>query len=249
MTEWLLPLLPNVWQALGLILVGVVAGVIRGLTGFGAALVIVPGLSLFLDPAHAVATSMVAIAATNIPLLTGAWKEADGRTVAVFYLGCLAALPFGVYLLLVLPAEVLEKAIGASVIVASLLLSRPRFRLERAGLPLKLGAGAMAGLMNGSVGMGGPPVILLLLALPIPAAVQRASLILFFTCLNFTSVALLAWNGLIDGQVLVWGTVLCVPLMLAAKWGERLFRKAGGAHFRPIAIGVLVVTGVAAILG
>ncbi|WP_114395415.1 sulfite exporter TauE/SafE family protein [Oleisolibacter albus] len=246
--DFLLPLLPTLPQALGLVAVGAVAGLIRGLTGFGAALVIVPGLSLFLDPTHAVAVNILAVGSTNIPLLAGARREADYRTVGWFFAACVVALPFGVHLLTVLPAQTLETAIGVSVILASLLLSRPRFRLAKAGPGLKLGAGALSGLMNGAVGMGGPPVILLLLALPIPPVVTRASLILHFTLLNLLSLTALVWNGLIDARTMVLAGILIPPLLAMAWLGERWFRRSGGANFRPIAIGVLLVTGIAALL-
>ncbi len=245
----MLELLPAPGMAAGLALVGAIAGVIRGLTGFGAALVIVPGLTLFMPPEQAVATNLLALTATNAMLLHGARKEADHRTVGVFMLACVVTLPLGVHLLTALPAEVLKNAIGISVIAASLLLARPRFRLASAGLPLKGLAGGLSGLMGGAVGMAGPPVILLLLALPTPAAVARASLILFFTLQNLVLLGLLLWAGLIDRQIVAWAVVVGVPLVLAGRAGELLFRRGWSAHFRPIAIGVLVLTGVAALVG
>lgn len=245
----MIDLIPSAGMAAGLMLVGALAGVIRGLTGFGAALVTVPGLTLFMAPEQAVATNLLALTATNAALLHGARKEADYRTVGLFMLACVPALPLGVHLLTALPAEVLTNAIGISVIVASLLLARPRFRLASAGVPLKLAAGGASGVMGGAVGMAGPPVILLLLALPIPPAVARASLILFFTLQNMVLLAILLWAGLVDAQTGVWAVIVGLPLVLAGRVGELLFRRGWSNHFRPIAIGVLVLTGIAAILG
>lgn len=231
-----------------LVLIGAVAGVIRGLTGFGAALVIAPALTLLTDPAMAVVTNMVAICATNLPLVVGARREADYPTVAWFFAGCLLGLPVGIWVLTTLPREVLEGAIGISVIVAALILARPRIRIARMTRALKLAAGAVSGAMNTGVGMGGPPVILTLLAAHVPPATSRATLILYFTVLNVVSVTAMAFAGLINGTVLLWAALIIPSLTLAQRGGELLFRRGWSRHFRPIAIALLVATGVLALV-
>lgn len=240
--------LPTPGQAIGLLLVALVAGIIRGLTGFGAALIIVPCLSLFLDPAEAVPTSVAAIAATNLPLLRGAVKEGDRRMVLLFLAGCLPAIPVGVYLLASLPADLVRRAIGICVILAALLLLNKRFRLTRAGWGFKIAAGGLGGFLNGAVGMGGPPVILTLLAMPISPLTARATLILYFTGLNLLSIAGLWWQGLFNKHTLIWSLLMIPPLVGAAHLGEIWFRRSGGKQFRSIAIGLLIVTGIVALL-
>lgn len=244
----MLTLLPSFPIFLGLLLVGLGAGVIRGLTGFGAALVIAPGLTLFMDPALAVPTNMVAICATNLPLVVGARREADYRTVGWFAAGCAVTLPLGVWLLATLPRETLQWAIGLTVIVAALLLARPQVGIATLTRPLKLAAGLVSGVMNGAVGMGGPPVILALLAARVPAVTSRATLIVYFTVLNAISVTLMAVGGLIDTQVLLWAGIIVLPLALGQRVGELLFRRGWSNHFRPIAIALLVATGVVALI-
>lgn len=241
-------LLPSPGQAAGLLVVAGIAGIIRGLTGFGAALVIVPCLTFFLPPQEAVPTSVAAIASTNLPLLRGAWREGDRRLALLFLAGCLPAIPLGVHLLASLPPDLVRRAIGICVILAALLLLNRRFRLTKPGPVLKLGAGALGGLLNGGVGMGGPPVILTLLAMPVTPLVARATLILYFTGLNLLSIAALWRQGLFTHHNLVWSLLMIPPLVGAAHLGEKWFRHSGGAAFRPIAIGILILTGIAALL-
>jgi len=232
----------------GIIAVGMAAGFIKGLTGFGAALILSPGLTFFMDPTHAVATNVLTVALSNIPLLPGAKADADRPTAFTFYAGCLLGLPLGVWLLVSLPKKMLEAAIGITVIIASLLLLKPGVKARLLSRPLKLGAGLVGGMLNGSVGMGGPPVILALLAARTPPAVSRATLIVFFTLLNFTSVALMALGGVIDRQTLVLAALILPAMLLAQRGGELLFRRGWSKGFRPIAIALLVGTGVAALL-
>ncbi|WP_029014815.1 sulfite exporter TauE/SafE family protein [Niveispirillum irakense] len=240
--------LPTLGQAIGLLLVALVAGIIRGLTGFGAALIIVPCLSLFLSPAEAVPTSVAAIATTNLPLLRGAVKEGDRRMVLLFLAGCLPTIPLGVYLLASLPPDLVRRAIGICVIIAALLLLNRRFRLTRPGWGLKMAAGGIGGFLNGAVGMGGPPVILTVLAMPLSPLTARATLILYFTGLNLLSIASLWWQGLFSPHTLIWSLLMIPPLVGAARLGELWFRRNGGSQFRPIAIGLLVITGIVALL-
>jgi uncharacterized protein len=238
---------PGLGAIIGCILAGALAGLIRGLTGFGAALVMVPVLSLFLSPVDAVVANLVALILTNIPLLVQSRQDIDRSLVKVLFLGNLAGLPLGVWLLSSLPAEHLQDGIGACVIGAALLLANPRFRLSHAGPVLRSGTGGLSGLLNGAVGMGGPPVILLLLALHVPPPTARASLVLFFTLQNTVSLGLMAATGLLNRQSLLYAALLVPPLLLTTQVGHALFNRGWSSRFRSLAIGILLLTGAAAL--
>jgi uncharacterized membrane protein YfcA len=83
--------------------------------------------------------------------------------------------------------------------------------------------GALSGTLTGICGIGGPPVILLLLAGPWSTAKSRATLIGFFAVTQLVAAVTYTAEGLVDGAV-AWRTLLLAPVfLLSARGGARLF--------------------------
>jgi hypothetical protein len=182
-------------------------------------------------------------------LLPGAIREADRRVVLPLGGAAALATPLGAWILLTADGEVLRRFIGGFVLVFGLLLmSGWRYHGSRP-LPLNLLIGALAGLLKGSTGMSGPPVILYLLAGLEEARRHRANLILFFATIAIVSVVPPALGGLIDLAVLIRLAVLLPLMAVAVPVGARLFRLVPERLYRPFAMGVLLGAGGLALLG
>jgi uncharacterized membrane protein YfcA len=76
-----------------------VAGAVRGLTGFGSALILVPILSMFLGPVVAVPVLNIVDGVATFLLLPDAMRRCRWSEVIPLFVGALALLPFGVYAL------------------------------------------------------------------------------------------------------------------------------------------------------
>ena len=57
-----------------------VAGIVRGFSGFGSALVMSPALSLLFGPPAAIATMTLMEVPTLVQLLPDAWRHGDRRS-------------------------------------------------------------------------------------------------------------------------------------------------------------------------
>ena len=100
--------------------------------------------------------------------------------------------------------------------------------------------GGISGLINGSTGVGGPPVVLFLLAGPNPAAVNRANMITFYTFINGFTFLTMVWLGIVVPETL-WRIALLFPVQVASLFlGHRLFQGATDAIYRRVAYGVLL---------
>ncbi|WP_240790086.1 sulfite exporter TauE/SafE family protein [Roseomonas sp. HF4] len=237
------------WGLLAAIAATGVAGVMRGYSGFGTAVILAPIYSLLWGPRAGIPVMLLMELLVSLQLLPGAIKDADRRVVLPLGGAAAVATPMGAWILLTADGEALRRFIGGFVLVFGLLLmSGWRYHGSRP-LPLNLFVGTVAGLLKGSTGMSGPPVILYLLAGLEEAKRHRANLILFFATIAIISVVAPALGGLIDLAVFVRLAVLLPVMAVAVPIGARLFRVIPDRLYRPFAMGVLLVAGGLALFG
>jgi uncharacterized protein len=224
------------------------AGLVRGLSGFGGALVMAPVLSLLYGPAPAVAMTIGIELVGYLQLLPGAAPHIRWREVAPMGAAALAALPLGVWLVLHLPPETMRRAIGAIVAVLAALLMLGWRARQRPGLPAALGVSALSGLLEGLSGTPGPPVVLYLYVGPDSAATNRHQLIGYFALLDVAAVLLFGAQGAFAGGALV-RALLLVPVSVLATWlGGHLFRRAREALLRWLALVLILAIGLFGLL-
>ncbi len=219
------------WLALTVIL----AGLVRGFTGFGTALVFVPIAAQFLTPPEVVVTLLVMDILGPMLLVPDALRKGEPREVGLLGLGALIGIPAGVFLLT--RVEPLAFRWFASVAIFALvgvIASGWRYQ-GRPARPLTAGIGGLAGLMGGFSGMTGPPIILLYLGGGAAPARIRANVILFFTLTEFISFATFWANGLLSWRLILLGLLLALPYTGATLTGSTLFARFGKDHYRPVA--------------
>jgi uncharacterized membrane protein YfcA len=223
------------------------ASLVAGLTGFGFAIVAVPLLLILMPPKVVVPVVQLLSVALQIAVLVEARGGIDLRRTWPLLLAGMAGVPLGTYLLLVLDAQTLRILVGVVVVATCLAMLagwRWRIRNEKlASVPVGLAGGAL----SGSTGIPGPPVILFFTNQGMAKQAFRANLVMFFTCIGLVAVLSLLVGGLVTEEVLTrWAGLL--PAVAAGTWvGVRLARRTNQARFRQITLGVLILTGVAAI--
>lgn len=212
------------------------ASVLRGFTGFGFGLAAVPLLSLALPPARVVPFVTVLQVLVGVAGIRAAWRLADWRAVLGLLPGLVMGIPIGLLVLTEFSANRVRAAIGVLIAISVLVLWR-RLRLPpRPTRRLTLGVGVASGIMNGLASMGGPPVVVYLLALPLSAAEVRASSIVYFLMSSTVTATPMAFKGLVDREALVWSAA-SVPVLLAGNWlGSWAFARAKPHHHRMTAL-------------
>jgi hypothetical protein len=214
--------------------------VVRGFTGFGAAMFQVPMFALLFPAPQAVATAAGLGALASLQLLPGAARHAQWRQVGTLTVFALLTIPLGSLVLLTLDPDLMRRAISAMVLALVPLLASG-LRLPVAPGPWSAGGvGALSGLINGATGVGGPPVVLYLLAGPNPANINRANLIGYYTFLNGGTCLSLLLHGVFTRSVL-WYVLALWPVQIVSLWlGSWLFRRASDRIYRRIALAILL---------
>ncbi|MDR3535417.1 MAG: sulfite exporter TauE/SafE family protein [Acetobacteraceae bacterium] len=217
------------------------ASILRGFTGFGFGLAAVPLLSLALPPAQVVPLVVVLQAIVGVAGVGSAWPLCDWRAVRRLTPGLIVGIPLGLIVLTGFEPNQVRLVIGV-MIAASVVVLWRGLRLPPNPSPgITLGVGLVSGVMSGLSSMGGPPIVVYLLALAHSAARVRATSIIYFLLSALLSLVPMTWRGLIGQEVLIWA-VACVPVLFGGSWiGTWGFRHAQPHHHRTTALVVLTL--------
>ena len=185
------------------------------------------------------------------PLIPKAWRHADRKATSVMVLGAVIGVPLGTYFLSRLDPVTTRWIISGFVFaLLLLLLSGWRYR-GKDHPPLSIGIGGLSGFCSGLAQTGGPPIVGYWLGRPIPPAIARANILLFFGASDFFSVVSYAFTGLITAEAirfsflvgpvyatrrLVWRLAVR-PRQRGAFSVALLCADRGGRHHRPAGAG------------
>jgi uncharacterized membrane protein YfcA len=226
------------WVVLGVVVF--LAGVLRGFSGFGSALLVVPTLSLTAGPAVAVAIATLLEGFATLLLVRAALSHTDTRMLMTMVPAASCAIPLGHMVLTHLDAAVSNLLISFAVTcLAAWTMAGAKLRFPR-GLSGQIGAGGLSGFLTGFGGVGGPPLVLYILLGSGSAAVKRANIIVISGAALVAAMVSMALFGLLDRQSL-GGGFSAAPIFLAGGIiGARLFKIAPEKVYQRVALGALV---------
>ncbi|MGB0629245.1 MAG: sulfite exporter TauE/SafE family protein [Alphaproteobacteria bacterium] len=227
------------------IVVSFIAGVMRGFSGFGSALAIVPVVAYVFGPQLAVPAVVAIHLASSIQLVPSVLRDVDwGRTGPLSVAGCLA-VPVGAWVLVTQDPELLRKTISVLIVFFALMMMRGwRYQGKVNGWVMAV-VGVIDGVITGAATIGGPPVVTFLMAGPFRAAQNRASIILFFICIQSVACGMYWIAGLWVLPIVGICLLSMPPLMLGMWLGQHLFSKASEEGFRRVALLFLLAIGLA----
>jgi uncharacterized membrane protein YfcA len=146
---------PIVAYALVLV-VGLFAGAVSGIIGAGSSIMLLPVLVFQFGPKQAVPIMAIAALMSNVAKVMAWWREVNWRAFAAYSIPGVPAAALGARTLLVLPARVVDVALGGFFLVmvpARRWLHARAFHIGLWGLAL---AGAVIGFATGIVLSTGP---------------------------------------------------------------------------------------------
>lgn len=222
------------------------AGVFRGFAGFGAGLFMVPLLTLVFPPAIVVPTVLLTNLGGDVRLVPEVWREANKRRVAWLVAGAFVGMPLGIYGLATLDGELVRTSMNIVILLTvAMLVGGFRFEhRERTGVLLP--TGVVSGVLTGVGGIGGPPIVLMLLSGSHQASDTRATLICFFATSAVAALIMMLVGGVLTLESAALAGIGIIPYTLAIHTGSKLFHRGSGKNYRTIALlflGCLALTG------
>jgi uncharacterized membrane protein YfcA len=211
-------------------------GLVRGFSGFGAAMIFMPIASAAYDPLTAVILIYIADNIVTLPIVLRAFRHCVWRDVLLLLLGTAATAPLGLLFMVRADPVLVRWAMSIIFMLAVLALALGwRFR-ARPGAAATLAAGGMTGLIGGMSNLYGPPVVLFWLGGQGQAATVRANVFVFFGLLPVYAAFLYWWHGMFTIERLI-GALLLVPVYGLSIWtGARLFGGSSEHAYRRVAL-------------
>ena len=229
---------PRVYAAIA---ISILAGAVRGFSGFGSALIYVPLISAVYDPRTAAGTFLLIDFATGLAVVPTVWRQANWREVLPLGASAVFAAQFGTLILQYTDPTTLRWGIVMVVIVLlAVLVSGWRYH-GKPILIVTLAVGLLAGTLGGAVQIVGPPVIMYWLGSASTAAAVRANLSSFFALFSSALVVTYVARGLLTADVIALACVIGPLQILSLKTGTRLFHLASAQTYRRVAY-VIVAT-------
>jgi hypothetical protein len=155
--------------------------------------------------------------------------------------GSLLGMPLGLIVLTRAPEDALKVLIAVVVLLTAAALASG-WQPHEPNRAEDVGAGFLSGVLNTSIGISGPPVILLLTAHQTPKASFRATIATLFAVAGVVALVLFALAGQYSRSVFVAAAV-ALPAWPLGWWaGATLHRRFSEERFRVLVL-VLMVAG------
>lgn len=244
-TAWFSAALPD-HGLYSLIVIACIAGLARGFSGFGAALIFIPLGGAIIGPKLISPVLLVIDGLATLGMIPPAWQRANRREVFTMAAGAMLGVPAGTAVLALLDPLLLRWSITIiAVLLLTLLVTGWRFH----GKPhsyLSAGVGLVAGLFSGAAQLGGPPVVAYWLGGKTDFTKVRSNIILYFAISTCFSVVSYYAGGLFVPTVFALTLVILPSYAIGLFAGSRLFGLARESTFRVICYGLI---GASAFLG
>lgn len=209
------------------------AGLVRGFAGFGAAMIIMPGLSLFYRPVDALAILTVIDLPATLQLLPAAIRHARWRQVFALAGGAAVAIPLGLWIMVSVDREIMRRVIATTVLIYVTVLALGWRYRKPPSTVLTFGIGIVSGFLGGSTGMGGPPVIVFLMSGSHQASAIRGSILAYFAVTTVIYLAIFGSRYDLLTPQMWWHALILTPIYVGFTWlGSRLFRQASEPIYR-----------------
>ena len=233
------------WLASAAVIFG--AHVVFGLAGFGVGLVAMAFLPFLMAPATAVVLMTVYAMIFTVVLFVPLRRDFAPRAIAGLLLGSVLGTPAGVWILAVAPANVVNRLIGAMLVVVVAIEFAGRFpRLTARGWDVA--AGLLSGVIGGAVGLPGPPVVVYAATQAWTPRAFKANMQAYFI-VNQGVIVFAYWlSGLLTAEVLRLTGLYLLPALAGTVCGMALFTRIDPVKFRRFVFFLLLASGIALLI-
>ncbi|MGK7345603.1 MAG: sulfite exporter TauE/SafE family protein [Candidatus Nitrospinota bacterium M3_3B_026] len=225
------------------VLVVFAAGLIQGLTGFGAGMVAVPLLTLLLGVKKAIPLVALVALALLVFMTVKTWRDMDGGRILRLAAGALPGIPLGLYILVSHDETIIRLILGFILVVYSLFALFAKdlevAMNERAGYVF----GFLSGFFSGAINTGGPPVVIYGSLRGWGGDSFKATLTGFFIINQVIIVAAHAMAGVSSMKTVSWFLILAPFVALGAFSGAALYDRVDQESFRKIVHALLLAVG------
>jgi uncharacterized membrane protein YfcA len=229
-----------------IILCGIVvlsAAVVKGMTGFGFALLAVPFLSLIFPMQVLVPAMSLFNLITSLVILFKLKEKIKAYYFIPMFIASIAGIPLGIYALEYVSSDTLRLMTGIMVIIFSIrMLGKVRLAKRFLKYPIVF-AGFISGLLNSCISVGGPPLVIAMNRKGYSKDRFRGVFAWFSTFSSFFTTAAFMMKGMIETESINLA-LFCLPILFfGSHLGSKFSGKIQPEKFRKMVIGINIITG------
>ncbi len=224
------------------------AGMVQGLTSFGFGLLSLPILSLFMPLKLIVPVLIIFSLIINSMILFKIKEYVNLRRIVILIIFGIIGTPLGTYLLIILNENTLKLVIGILITISAIAMWKGyKIKVKNEKLSY-IPVGFLSGILNGSVSLSGPPIILFLTNQGVEKQIFRANLTSYFLVLNIITIPTYLVSGIITKEVIKYSIYLLPGLILGVLLGIKLGNKVNEAIFKKLTLVLMIVMGILSIV-
>jgi uncharacterized protein len=223
--------------------VGLVAGTLGGIVGFGSSLMLMPVLVIVFGPRQAVPIMAIAAIMANFSRVAVWWRDVDWRTCAAYSATAVPFAALGARTLLVLPPKIVEVGLGlffVSMIAVRRWMAARRRRIGRGALAA---LGAPVGFLTGVVASTGPVTAPIFLATGLVKGAFLSTEAAASLAVYFAKAAVFRTFGALPLGIAVKGLLVGSTLTAGAFIAKRFVLHMDAARFQLLMDALLGLSG------
>jgi uncharacterized membrane protein YfcA len=227
--------------------VGGIAGLVSGIVGTGATIILLPILVIAFGPQAAIPIMAIVALMSNFAKITSWWRDIDWRATAAYALGGIPGAALGARTMLSLPPRLVDIALGSFFLI---MIPGRRWlaaRSYRIGPWMLVPAGLAIGFLTGIVVSTGPITVPLFSAYGLVkggfiATEAAASLAVYISkAITFRSF------GALPTDIILKGLITGSSVMAGTYAAKLLVERLSVATFQRLLDGVMLISGMALI--
>lgn len=229
---------------LAVLVLGVVAGTVGGVIGFGSSIILMPALVLMYGPREAVPVMAVAALMANLSRVLVWWREVDWRVFAAYSATGVPAAALGAGTLLTIPQRWVEAVIG--IFFLAMIPARRWFAAHDLRMSLWQMAlvGAVVGYLTGIVVSTGPINAPFFLSYGLVKGAYLSTEALGSLAVYISKAVVFRSFGALPVELIYKGLVIGSSLMAGSLAAKRLVLKLEAEQFRRLIELLLLIAGV-----
>ncbi len=220
------------------------AGLVQGVSGFGAALLAMPLLVLVLEVREAVTLSLLNGLIINLFLSLHLKSHLDWRKILPLIVGCVPGIYVGVTILKKMNPAIMKCSLGFLIIAYGLYCLFGRMSQKRISQGWAYVAGFATGTIGGAFSAGGPPTIIYTTLTGWKKDEIKATLSAFFFSTTVMALVGHCLTGLTTPYVLGLFGVTALPVLTGVFLGTRLYKRLGTRTYLIVIYYLLIGLGV-----
>ena len=223
--------------------VGLIAGTLSGIVGFGSSIMLMPVLVIVFGPTQAVPIMAIAAIMANFSRILAWRREVDWHACATYSVTAVPAAVMGAKTLLILPPRLIEGGIGLFFIM----MIPARRWLAAHSLNIRLWhlafVGLFIGFMTGIVASTGPITAPIFLAYGLVKGAFLATEAASSLAVYVSKVVVFRTLGALPWEIIVEGLITGSSLMGGAFLAKRFVIKLDPQRFRLLMEAMMLISG------